>query len=318
MHRVNALRWTLLKLGPFLGIFLLAGIASCLQAQTASAPSSQQTTQPVAAQPTAGAQAPTTSPTVPARFMAPAYPVRPPADPAAVARGKQTFGVSCGFCHGSDARGGETGPNLVRSQLVLDDQHGEVIAPVIMNGRVDKGMPKFDFDMAQIADIAAFVHSLSSSTRGEAVSPPVNIVIGDARAGETYFNGAGKCSSCHSVTGDLSGIGAKHDPKTLQNLLLSGGGGRSFGPAAASASHVPPTTVTVTFPAGPKYEGKLVHVDAFNISLTASDGTYHSFAIHGAVPQIAIHNPLQQHLDMLPTIKDVDIHNLTAYLVTVK
>jgi cytochrome c oxidase cbb3-type subunit 3 len=247
-----------------------------------------------------------------------AYPVRPPADPAAVARGKQTFGVSCAFCHGSDARGGETGPNLVRSQLVLDDQHGETIAPTIINGRVEKGMPKFDFDMAQIADIAAFIHSLSSSTRGEAISPPVNIVVGDAKAGEIYFNGSGKCSSCHSVTGDLAGIGSKEDPKTLQNLVLSGGGGRSFGRAAASASHVPPTTVTVSFPNGQKYEGKLDHLDAFNVSLKTTDDTYHSFPIHGAVPQVTVHNPLQQHLDMLPTIKDADIHNLTAYLVTIK
>ncbi len=247
-----------------------------------------------------------------------AYPVRSPEDPAAVARGKQTFGVSCGFCHGSDARGGETGPNLVRSQLVLDDQHGETIAPTIMNGRVDRGMPKFDFDMAQVADIAAFIHSLSSSTRGEAISPPVNIVVGDAKAGEAYFNGAGKCSSCHSATGDLAGIGSKHDPKTLQNLVLSGGGGRPSNLAGAPASHVPPTTVTVSFPGGQKYEGRLDHLDAFDVSLTSGDETYHSFAIHGAVPQVVVHNPLQQHLDMLPTIKDADIHNLTAYLVTLK
>lgn len=293
-----------------------------MQAQTASTPSNPApapaTAVPVAAQPAAGPQAPTAAAPATTRFFAPAYPVRAAEDPAAVARGKQNFSVSCGFCHGSDARGGETGPNLVRSQLVLDDQHGETLAPTIMNGRVDKGMPKFDFDMAQIADIAAFIHSLSSSTRGEAISPPVNIVVGDAKAGEVYFNGDGKCSSCHSVTGDLSGIGSKHDPKTLQNLVLSGGGGRSFNRTAVSASHVPPTTVTVAFPGGQKYEGKLNRLDAFNVSLTTSDDTYHSFAIHGAVPQVTVHNPLQQHLDMLPIIKDADIHNLTAYLVTVK
>jgi mono/diheme cytochrome c family protein len=231
-----------------------------------------------------------------------------------VARGKQSFAVSCAFCHGSDARGGETGPNLVRSQILLDDQHGETIGQVILNGRMDKGMPKFDFNTTQIADIAAFLHSLPSASRGEALSSPIDILVGDAKAGEAYFNGAGKCSSCHSVTGDLAGIGANHDPKTLQNLLLSGGGGRSSAPE----SHLPPTTVTVTFATGKKYEGKLMHLDAFDVALTTADGNYHSFPIHGAVPKVVVHNPLQPHIDMLSTFKDTDIHNLTAYLVTIR
>ncbi len=304
---------------PILGIFLVSGLACLLQAQTTpvpAAPVSSQTTQPLATQSPAITPKATPTPAVPARYMAPAYPVRPPGDPTAIAHGKQIFSSSCGFCHGSDARGGETGPNLVRSQILLDDQHGESIGTVILNGRPDKGMPKFDFDHAQIADVAAYLHSLPMATRGTAPSEPINILVGDAKAGQTYFNGAGKCSSCHSVTGDLAGIG-KHDPKTVQNLVLSGGGGRSFGPAPA-ASKVPPTTVTVVFPAGHVYEGKLMHVDAFDIALVADDGTYHSFPIHGDVPKIAIHNPLQAHLDMLPTIKDADIHNLTAYLVTIQ
>ncbi len=281
--------------------FLFSGLGCLLQAQTPP----QTTTQPVA-------------PAAPVhRIISAAYPVRSPEDPEMVARGRQSFAVSCAFCHGSDARGGETGPNLVRSQILLDDQHGETIGQVILNGRMDKGMPKFDFNTAQIADIAAFLHSLPSASRDEALSAPINIVVGDAKAGEAYFNGAGKCSTCHSVTGDLAGIGAQHDPKALQNLLVSGGG-RAYGGGSGSESHVPPTTVTVTFAAGKKYEGKLVHLDAFDVALTTTDGNYHSFPIHGPVPKIVVHNPLQPHLDMLSTFKDSDIHNLTAYLVTIR
>ena len=88
-----------------------------------------------------------------------AYPQHPPGDPAAIERGKATYGVQCSFCHGSDARGGEGGPNLIRAEIVLRDQNGETIAPVVQNGRPDRGMPKFDLNAAQIADIAAFLHS---------------------------------------------------------------------------------------------------------------------------------------------------------------
>ena len=291
-------------------LFLVFGLVYFLQAQTTSPssipPPTQSTTQPVA--PAAPA----------ARIIPPAYPVRPPEDPAMVARGKQSFAVNCAFCHGSDARGGETGPNLVRSQLVLDDQHGETIGQVILNGRIDKGMPKFDFNATQISDIAAFLHSLPSATRGSPPSEPINILVGDAKAGEAYFNGVGKCSTCHSVTGDLAGIGAKHDPKTLQNLLVSGGGGRTFGGSPGAESHVPPTTVTVTFATGKTYQGVLIHLDAFVVALTTADGNYHSFSIHGPVPKVVVHNALQPHIDMLATFKDTDIHNLTAYLVTIR
>src|SRR4051812_35551988 len=91
--------------------------------------------------------------------FAAAYPERAPGDPAAIERGKANYGVNCAFCHGSDARGGEGGPNLLRAEIMLNDQHGELIAPVIQNGRVDKGMPAFPMTAAQVADIAAFVHS---------------------------------------------------------------------------------------------------------------------------------------------------------------
>ena len=297
-------------------ILFVPGLIYIALAQT-SPPTSSQTVAPTAA------PGPQTAPAAPAgpgagRLLPPAYPARPPADPAVVQHGKQVFAVSCGFCHGSDARGGETGPNLVRSQLVLDDQHGELISSVIRNGRMDKGMPKFEMGDTDISDIATFLHSLPTNIRGLPSSAPINILIGDAKEGEEYFNGHGKCNTCHSVSGDLAGIGAKYDPKTLQNLLVSGGGGGSgFGGGTGSASRVPPTTVTVTLPSGRKYEGKLAHLDAFNVALTSGEA-YRSFAINSGTPKVEVHNPLQPHIDMLPNFKDTDIHNLTAYLVTVK
>jgi len=245
----------------------------------------------------------------------PDYPIRPPGDPAAIARGRQIFSVNCSFCHGPDARGGEGGPNLIRSELVMTDKNGELIATVVQNGRPDKGMPQFNLATADVSDIAAFIHSFPV---GGKVGPTgtVNPLVGDAKAGQSYFNGAGKCNTCHSVTGDLAGIGGKSaDVRALQDLILSGGGGRGRG---AVNPNVPVKTVTVTLPSGQTVQGKLDRVDDFTVSLIDSDGNYRKFRRDGDVPKVVVKNPFQPHLDMLRTFTDSDIHNLTAYLVTLK
>jgi len=249
---------------------------------------------------------------------APDYPVRSPVPPEQLAHGQQLFRSNCSFCHGSDARGGETGPNLVRDKIVLSDLHGEIIAPIVQNGIPDKGMPKFALSTTDIASIADWLHAQPLSDRG---SPSMlDILVGSATAGQAYFSGAGRCTECHSATGDLAGIGGKYDAKTIQNLIVSGGGagiGRRVS-GGGPPPKVPPTTVAVTLPSGQTYSGTLDHISAFVVALREADGTYRSFARQGSVPKVVVTNPLQWHIDMLPKWKDSDIHNLTAYLVTLK
>src|SRR5438132_3154022 len=249
---------------------------------------------------------------------APDYPERPPAAPEQVARGQQLFKSNCSFCHGSDARGGETGPNLVRDQVVLADQQGELIAPVVQNGIPGRAMPKFTLSAAEIADIAAWLHSQPLSDRG--APSTLDILVGNAKEGEAYFNGAGHCTQCHSVSGDLGAIGAKSGAKTIQNLIVSGGGGRSFGRRSAGAAppKLPATTVTVTLPSGQAITGDLDHISAFVVALRQPDGTYRSFARHDSIPKVILTNPRQWHIDMLPKWRASDIHNMTAYLLTLK
>jgi cytochrome c oxidase cbb3-type subunit 3 len=245
-----------------------------------------------------------------------AYPVRAAADPAVVQRGRQIFSANCSFCHGSDARGGEGGPNLIRSELVLNDKNGELITTVVQNGRPDKGMPKFDLSLEEIASIAAFIHSMPVGGRAETTGV-VDPLVGEAKAGEAYFNGPGKCASCHSVSGDLTGIGAKYtDVRALQGAMLSGGAAVTQGYAGLPASAR--KTVTVTMQSGETVKGQLDQIDDFIVALTDSDGNYHSYVRHGDSPKVTISNPLQPHFDMLRNFKDEDIHNLTAYLVTLK
>jgi len=234
-------------------------------------------------------------------------------DPAQVERGKALYGVRCTFCHGADARGGEGGPNLVRSGLVLNDSKGELIAPVLQNGRPDMGMPKFDLTPAQVADIATFLHTFRAAGRDPARNAPPNILVGDAKAGEVYFRA--KCGSCHSVTGDLNGLGSRiADPKTLQQTWLMPGAGRG----GATVTNVPPKTVTVTVAPAQKFEGRLDRIDDFTVTLVDPGGTSRTFIRNGSTPAVEVHDPLWPHKDLLPVYTDKDIHDVTAYLASIK
>jgi len=249
-----------------------------------------------------------------------AYPDRPPGDPAAIERGRALYGVNCAFCHGADTRGGDSGPSLLRSGIVLDDRSGELMAPVIQNGRTDRGMPKFNLTEAQIADIAAFVHTFKAAGYDESRQKPPSILVGDAAAGRTYFGA--KCASCHSAENDLRGIASRiTDEKQLQQALLMPGGGRGGrggrgAPAAAAATAM---TATVTLASGEKVEGRVERMDDFTVSILTADGQHRTFSTEGSgAPRVDIKDPLQGHRDLLRVYTDKDIHNLTAYLWTLK
>jgi cytochrome c oxidase cbb3-type subunit III len=253
---------------------------------------------------------------------------RPLADPAVIERGRTLFTATCSACHGADARGGQlNGPNLLRSQLVLADRDGELILPVVQNGRPERGMPPFPLPPDDIKAIAEFIHSLTGASRGQGAppendAPPPNIVVGDAAAGGTYF--AARCSSCHSVTGDLQGIATKiADPKMLQNAWVSGGlatGGRGGGRGGRGAGDMPgpAITATVTQPSGEKVQGRLVRYDDFVITLLMEDGSLRSIRREGDRTKLEINNPLEGHQALLAALTDKDMRNVTAYLVTLK
>jgi cytochrome c oxidase cbb3-type subunit 3 len=245
----------------------------------------------------------------------PAFPPHPPADPAVIARGKAMYGVNCNFCHGSDARGGEGGPNLLRSDLVLNDLKGEKIFPVVENGRGT--MPKINLTADQVADIAAFIHSFPVGGYDVSRMTPPSILVGDAKSGESIFKS--KCASCHSVTGDLKGLASRiSEPKRLQNTFLLPSASNRAGPDGTSLVHVPPTTVSVTDGSGHKTEGTLIRIDDFVVTLRTADGTPQTFRRDDEQPKVEIHDPLKPHRDMLPLYTDREIHDLTSYLVTLK
>src|SRR4051812_7947072 len=203
-------------------------------------------------------------------------------DPAAVDRGGKLYAANCAGCHGATARGGAGAPDLVRSLVVLDDEKGILIAPILRNGRPDLGMPKSNLSEPQIADVVAWLHVQTFAAGHRNTYAFLNVVTGDAKKGEAYFKTT--CGSCHSATGDLKGVASKYDAFSLQGRWLQprggrgggggrgGRGGRGGGGAEASRSVV---TVTVTPASGSAVSGTLDRVDDFSVSLRDASGEYH-------------------------------------------
>ena len=246
-----------------------------------------------------------------------AYPDRPKAPPDVIDRGKGLYSVNCSFCHGSDAGGGAVGPNLWRSSVVLQDQKGELIMPIVHGARADRGMPSVPINDAQISDIAAWLHSIHIASRTDPNAEKINIVTGNAPAGKVYFDKT--CASCHSTADMTAFVKNFPDPKQMQQawLLPGGPGGRGGAPVVDPRQHVPPTGVVVTMN-GKRIEGVLSRIDDFSVSLTEKDGTYRTFAREGDKPKVEVIDPVAPHRKLMPTYTDKDIHDLTAYLVTLK
>lgn len=256
---------------------------------------------------------------------------RAPGDPDLIARGKPLFLTNCSTCHGVDLRGGVgNGPNLLRSAVVLGDQHGELILPIVRGARAERGMPP----LPQLTDddvraIAEYIHSIVATARGqgappESETPPPNALVGDAKAGEIYF--AAKCAGCHSPTGDLAGIGSRIDEaKNLQNDWVVGGGGgngrggRGAGRGAPGAQSDRRTvTATVTMANGEKIHGQVARLDNFFITLLLDDGRQRTIRRDGDVPKVEVNDPLEFHKKLPAILTDKDMHDVTAYLATLK
>jgi len=245
---------------------------------------------------------------------------RPLASQDVLARGKGLYETNCSSCHSADLRGSKTGVSLLRSLPALNDKHGETVG-----AEVAKHNPRITLMENDSVAVAEYIHSVLATTGGQG-SPPgrnpvgieLNILVGDAKAGQTYF--AKACVSCHSVTGDLRGFATKYpDPRTLQNAWVAGSANANpFGGRGGGGAGNP---VTVTMPNGQKLQGKLVRKDDFLVVLTLADGTRKSIARDGDVPKVEVKDPNEAHKKMLLALDDPEnknLHDVTAYLATLK
>ena len=226
--------------------------------------------------------------------------------PALVERGASLFQQDCALCHGRDAGGGESGPDLTRSKLVTEDVNGNKIGPVVLNGRPEKGMPRFDRSDQQIAGLMAFIHTqqINARTRkgGRKGVDASDLQTGNAESGKQYFDGAGGCTSCHSPTGDLAGIASRIKGLELEEQMLY--------PKQAKSK------VTVTLASGQAIAGTLAYLDEFTVGLIDPSGVYRSWRT-GDV-QYKVDAPVNAHVELFGKYTDADIHNLMAYLQTLR
>ncbi len=256
-----------------------------------------------------GAASPASKP-VPTTVTPQSYP------PEQVQAGETRFVGQCGFCHGRDAGGAESGPDLIRSALVAQDVRGDKIGPVIRQGRPDKGMPGSNMSDADIAAIVAFIHDAKKRAEAEGGGrrsvDVSDLQTGNAEAGRQYFNGAGGCAKCHSTTsGDFAKIGARYQGLVLlHRLLYPGSGARGSGPAPARPK------VTVTTRDGQVVTGTLAHLDEFTVLLTDANGWSRSWPVKQV--RVDVDNPLQAHADQLGKYTDKDMHDVFAYLQSLK
>jgi len=234
-------------------------------------------------------------------------------DDAAAERGRKTYIAECITCHGASARGAQNGPDLVRSTLLLHDRYGSTIGPFLKKGHQTQSTPSANFTDAQLLDLSHFLHArLDDTLRTSPMFHVQNVLTGDAKAGEAYFNGAGGCKACHSPDGDLKGFGTKYDAVDVQQRFLFPGGG--FGRGARSTTQI---KVTVTPASGAAVTGVLDKIDDFNVSLRDSGGEYHSWVRTGSL-KVQITDPLDAHHKLLDVITDKNMHDVTAYLENLK
>lgn len=232
---------------------------------------------------------------------------QPAPPPEQLQTGQRVFSAQCGFCHGRDAMGGETGPDLTRSALTRDDTRGDKLGPVIRDGRVDKGMPAFRLNDPDLAALIAFIHDqktkAASLVGARRTVDVADLQTGNADAGRRYFDGPGRCASCHSPTGDLAGISNRLKGLDLLRRMLYPSNGRG-------------ATVTVTLPSGETVAGDLVYRDEFTIGLTDKSGWYRSWPTR--LVKFTVNNPLDAHAEQLGKYTDDDMHDVLAYLQTLR
>ncbi|MCU1322472.1 MAG: cytochrome c, mono- and diheme variant family [Acidobacteriaceae bacterium] len=235
-----------------------------------------------------------------------ALPVHEVYAPDLIASGGSLFQQNCAFCHGRDAGGGESGPDLTRSKLVSTDTKGENIGPIVRNGRIEKGMPRFNLGEPELKSLVAFIHSQqdkamsqTGTRKGVDVS---DLQTGNLEEGKKYFNGAGTCSKCHSPTGDLAGIATKYQGLRLEQQMLY--------PRDAKSK------VSVTPASGKTLSGVLAFQDEFTIALVDQDGVYHSWNVSDV--KFKVDAPVKAHVELFDKYTDADIHNLMAYVQTLR
>jgi cytochrome c oxidase cbb3-type subunit 3 len=236
-------------------------------------------------------------------------------DAAAAGRGRRVYAAECIKCHGTHTRGGDDRADLVRSLVVLHDRYGSELGPFLRKGHPTQTTPSADLTKTQIEELSHFLHQELYQTLRGALDVQ-DVLTGDAKAGAAFFNGEGKCNGCHSSAGDFAGIGKKYDPPALQQRFLFPQGGRG-GRGGRGGPGAKPVMVTVTPPSGAAVNGTLLAIDDFDVSLRDASGEYHAWKRSPGL-KIVTNDPYAAHVALLDKYTDKNMHDIVAYLETLK
>jgi len=202
---------------------------------------------------------------------------------------------------------------------VLSDRYGSKIGPYLRQQHPK--LPSGKILEPTDTQVLLFSHLLRSrvndTLRGAPMFKPGDVIVGDAKAGAAYFAGGGGCTTCHSAAGDLAGIGARFTEAVnlQQRFLFPFGvlGGRRGG----AGRPAPIVKVTVTPASGPAVTGELLQMDDFNVTLRGDDGQRRTFRRAAGV-KVVKDDPFAAHVALLEHITDTQIHDVVAYLWTLK
>jgi mono/diheme cytochrome c family protein len=222
-------------------------------------------------------------------------------DKAAATRGAPIFKQNCGFCHGQTARGA-TGPSLLTSDVVLGDDHGEHLAPFLRQGRPDEGMPAFaQMTDRQLTDVAEFLHQQVEDVANRGAYHVLNILVGRVDKGKAYVED--HCMSCHTTDTFAHIAGKFRSPEQLQRNWIW--------PSRSDS-----ITANVTA-AGQTISGRISRISDFRVTLIDASGETHTID-RGPGVTVELKDSLSAHREIVMTLTNDDMHNVTAYLETLK
>ena len=230
----------------------------------------------------------------------------PEPDKAAAQRGAPLYQQSCAFCHGPQAHGA-TGSSLITADEVLGDDHGEHLVAFLKKGRPEKGMPAFaTMTDQELKDISEFVHLQVEEVANRGTYHVLNVLVGNRALGRAYVETV--CASCHTAEA-FAHIGGKYrSPEQLQKgwIWPSRTGNRALA-----------MTATVKTPDGIAISGQVTQMSDFRITVVDAAGQSHSIDRIPSV-KVEIKDPLAPHQQMILNLANDDMHNITAYLETLK
>ena len=219
----------------------------------------------------------------------------------AAGRGAPLFDRNCAFCHGRTARGA-TAPSLITSDLVLADDHGERLLPFLKKGVPEKGMPSFaGMSDQQLTDISELLHQQVEDVANRGAYQVLNILVGNPEKGKAYVED--RCMSCHNA-GTFDHIASKfRSPEQLQRNWVW--------PAKEANLTADVRTSSRTI------SGRVMQISDFRITLVDASGAVHAID-RSADVTVQINDPLAAHQEMVMTLTNDDLHNVTSYLETLK